>query len=119
MSKVITILLISFIIVYACTSDCVSCHPNLDIENDIRHTPLATCVTCHPPESLKNTDMGDIGCGTDCFQCHSVTKVTSMEQHRVITECIGCHKNMTKYEFENQIKNLNDLNNHSLKSILK
>ncbi|MBN2965237.1 hypothetical protein JWV37_10625 [Sulfurospirillum sp. T05] len=76
----------------ACTSDCTSCHPSLDIYTDIRHQPLATCAGCHPPESFKDTTMAT-GCGTDCFVCHSVEKVVAATpEHAVINDCIECHE---------------------------
>lgn len=101
-------------IALACTSDCTSCHPNLDVVNDMRHQPLSGCITCHPNESLKNTPM-DTGCGTDCFACHSTDKLIAMPQHVVIQECIGCHQGMDKTPFakkpmkmteKNELKNL-------------
>ena len=79
---------------FACTSDCTSCHPSLDIHTDIRHQPLATCVGCHPPESFKDTTMAT-GCGTDCFVCHAVEKVVAATpEHEVINACIECHEGL-------------------------
>lgn len=103
-------------VAWACTSDCTSCHPTLDIVRDVRHQPLQTCLECHPPESLKDTPMGT-GCGTDCFACHSTDKLIAMPQHEVIQGCIGCHQGMDKKPFtkqpititktkENELKNL-------------
>lgn len=103
----------------ACTSDCTSCHPTLDIVNDARHQPLQTCLECHPPESLKDTPM-DTGCGTDCFACHSTDKLIAMPQHEVIQECIGCHQSMDKNPFTKQPKTItkeNELKNLFLKEI--
>lgn len=98
--------------VLACTADCVSCHPSLDIVNDARHKPLQTCQACHPPESFKNTKI-DTGCGTDCFACHSTDKLIAMPQHEVIQSCIECHQSMDKKPFikspitkENEFKSL-------------
>lgn len=95
--KIIIVTTLFFVALFACTANCVSCHPKLDIVSDIRHQPLATCKTCHPPESLKNTPMS--GCGTDCFSCHPVSKLTAMTQHKVIDDCIVCHKSMDKNPF--------------------
>lgn len=112
--RLLSILGLTLEIALACTSDCTSCHPNLDVTNDARHQPLKGCITCHPPESLKDMPM-DTGCGTDCFACHSTDKLIVMPQHEVIRECIKCHQSMDKNPFakkptkmteKNELKNL-------------
>ncbi len=113
--KLASIVVLFVVTLFACTADCVSCHPTLDIVNDVRHQPLATCTTCHPPESLKNTPMS--GCGTDCFSCHDVKKMTSMEQHKVINDCIVCHKTLDKTPFINSESKF--IKGHDLKNILE
>ena len=95
--KVASSISLFVVVMFACTADCTSCHPKLDIKNDAKHKPLADCMTCHPPQSLKDTPMS--GCGTDCFSCHSVSKLTAMPQHKVIDDCIVCHKSMDKNPF--------------------
>jgi bacterioferritin-associated ferredoxin len=114
MFRLITLVAVFIGIALACTSDCTSCHPNLDVVNDARHQPLRGCITCHPNESLKDTPMVT-GCGTDCFACHSTDKLIAMPQHEVIQECIGCHQSMDKNPFakkqtkmteKNELKNL-------------
>jgi predicted nucleic acid-binding Zn ribbon protein len=117
MRLIVLLLSIALNILNACTSDCTSCHPSLDVVNDERHVPLSTCSSCHPPESLENVDM-EVGCGTDCFDCHSVKKLTGMEQHKPIENCIKCHTSMQKVDFTSEIKNLNFINDNSLKNIL-
>jgi hypothetical protein len=83
---------------WACSSDCVSCHPGLDIKNDERHTPLAQCVVCHPPESLESSASMS-GCGTDCFKCHDANKLKITAEHTAIAQCIGCHEGMVSAQF--------------------
>ena len=83
----------------ACTSDCTSCHPKLDVVNDPRHQALSTCIVCHHPENVKMS--AAVGCGTDCFKCHATHKLVQTEQHKVITACMSCHKTMDKTPFVN------------------
>ena len=84
----------------ACTGDCVSCHPKLNVTTDVRHTPLATCITCHTKESLLGVDMG-AACGQDCFACHSADKITQsgVIEHQSIGSCIACHTTLKKETF--------------------
>lgn len=118
MKKILFLLFVVGVgIVVACTSDCTSCHPTLDIVTDERHQPLATCVTCHPPEQFANDAM-QTSCGTDCFSCHPVQKVVALPQHAVINECIACHQSMDKAPFAPQQKNTIFPNN-TLQSILQ
>lgn len=98
---VLFVMVLHVTIAFACTSDCTSCHPKLDIINDVRHQALSTCAQCHPPESFKNVAM-QTGCGTDCFACHSTKKLIATPQHKVIQACIACHTVMDKNPFVGQ-----------------
>ena len=100
----------------ACTSDCTSCHPKLDVLNDPRHQALSTCIVCHPPENLKMSVA--VGCGTDCFQCHPTQKLVQTEQHKVITVCMACHKSMDKTPFVN-LQEKEPMKDTALKNIFK
>lgn len=75
---------------YACTGDCLTCHPNLvpTIEEDKRHKPMLDCINCHSPEPNKMAD-----CGADCFACHPISKINGLgiKEHNVIQECRDCH----------------------------
>ncbi|MGP1449671.1 MAG: hypothetical protein ACTTJS_00925 [Wolinella sp.] len=81
----------------ACSGDCLSCHPTLNIQSDVRHKSLSTCITCHTAESLSQTNMG-AACGQDCFACHDAGKLTGLgvREHDVITNCIACHTTLKK-----------------------
>lgn len=78
-----------FAYLYACSGDCLSCHPILkkDILQDLRHKPMLGCISCHKD----NTRMSE--CGEDCFSCHEIKKIESsgVIEHKVIRECRDCH----------------------------
>ncbi len=75
---------------YACTGDCLSCHPSLlpTIEKDPRHRPMLGCIKCHRPETDAMAE-----CGSDCFVCHPVEKIESrgIAAHKPIRGCRDCH----------------------------
>jgi predicted nucleic acid-binding Zn ribbon protein len=98
MHRILSTFFLLVVAIWACTSDCTSCHPALDVVNDTRHAPLASCVQCHPPESFDATVM-NTGCGTDCFACHDIATMIQTPQHSVISECITCHESLQKVEF--------------------
>lgn len=81
---------IAGISLFACSGDCLTCHPALlsTINSDDRHKPMLTCIECHSanPDSMAE-------CGSDCFSCHSVEKIekVNVKEHRVIRECRDCH----------------------------
>jgi formate-dependent nitrite reductase cytochrome c552 subunit len=92
--KLFNTLIISFFIMintlWACTGDCLTCHPNLvpTIETDLRHKPMLTCINCH---SADPNSMAE--CGSDCFACHPMSKInqSGITEHNVIQECRDCH----------------------------
>ncbi len=75
---------------FACTGDCLTCHPNLatTIKEDKRHKPMMTCINCH---SADPNSMAD--CGSDCFACHPMSKINGLgiKEHEVIQGCRDCH----------------------------
>ena len=79
-----------FSTLFACTGDCLTCHPKLvpTIEEDARHKPMLTCIKCH---SADPNSMAE--CGSECFACHPVEKIekVDVEEHKVIRECRDCH----------------------------
>jgi len=79
----------TFIYLYACSGDCLSCHPKLkdNILQDTRHKPMLGCISCHKDNSRMSE------CGEDCFSCHDIKKIVSsgVSEHNVIRECRDCH----------------------------
>lgn len=75
---------------FACTGDCLTCHPSLvaTIDTDERHKPMRTCITCHSPEASAMAE-----CGSDCFACHPMSKINGLgiKEHEVIQGCRDCH----------------------------
>ncbi|MCW8895963.1 MAG: hypothetical protein OQK48_07570 [Sulfurimonas sp.] len=112
------ILFITFftISIFACTGDCLSCHPKLlpTINDDLRHKPMLTCINCHSAEPNKMAD-----CGNDCFGCHPMSKINkpNVREHDVIQECRDCHVGEIEKLFD--ISNsLNQSNQETLKDFL-
>lgn len=97
--KYILILTIFTISIFACTGDCMSCHPKLipTIHEDLRHKPMLTCIECHSADPNKMAD-----CGADCFACHPMSKInaSNIGQHDVIQECRDCHLGMKEKLFD-------------------
>lgn len=88
-----------FVLSFACSGDCASCHTNLDYKRDKRHMPMQECKTCHTDEKMAKIDMG--GCGQDCFACHNAQKLMSpvlSDAHQVIKECRECHQNLHLFD---------------------
>lgn len=95
---------------FACTGDCLQCHPVLEksIEKP-HHKILKKCVDCHTkvPEGMSE-------CGGDCFACHSQNKLikTELEEHKQLASCKECHINKEDFlqlkSFDNN-SNLLDL----------
>ncbi len=74
---------------WACSGDCLSCHPKLQatILGDPRHEPMLGCINCHREETS-----GVDACGKDCFTCHPADKISqTIVEHRVIPQCRECH----------------------------
>ena len=101
MNKIIILLLSVTYILYACTGDCLTCHPNLvpTINEDERHKPMLTCINCH---SADPNSMAE--CGSDCFACHSMEKINkpNVREHDVIQECRDCHMKLA-----DELRNVN------------
>ncbi len=89
MKKIILFLLFNLSL-FACTGDCLTCHPALvpTINEDLRHKPMLTCIKCH---SANPNSMAE--CGNDCFACHSMEKINkpNVREHDVIQGCRDCH----------------------------
>ncbi len=90
------LLLFFGIVIFACESDCLNCHPKLKpLESNPKHPFykehhfLITCTKCHPNHKVKNDDK----CGADCFECHSRKKLinTPIPEHQKLKTCIKCH----------------------------
>lgn len=79
-----------FGILFACTGDCLTCHPKLmpTIEQDARHKPMLGCIKCHSADPNAMAE-----CGSECFACHPVEKVEQIgvPEHAVIRGCRDCH----------------------------
>jgi hypothetical protein len=86
---------------FACTGDCLTCHPSLlaTINSDERHKPMLTCIECHAANSDSMAE-----CGSDCFSCHSMEKIdkANISEHRVIRQCRECHLQLKKELFSMQ-----------------
>ena len=94
MKKVFILLSITTLYLFACTGDCLTCHPALkkDILTDKRHSPMLTCIHCH---SANPNAMAE--CGNDCFACHPMKKINNgVKEHEVIQGCKDCHTKMKK-----------------------
>ena len=76
---------------YACSGNCMQCHPTLkkSIEKP-HHVILKTCINCHTkvPEGM-------VSCGGDCFACHSQNKLikSDRKEHQNLASCKECHIN--------------------------
>jgi hypothetical protein len=84
-------------LLFACSSDCIECHPKLkDMENNPHnkyykeHHFLKSCTRCHPNHPTKGMDK----CGADCFDCHSREKLTHthIPEDQKLRTCTKCHK---------------------------
>lgn len=111
--KLILIITTFVITLFACTGDCMTCHPSLseNIEKDLRHKPMLGCIKCHKadPESMSE-------CGSDCYACHSIEKLNkpNVREHDVIIECRDCHMKMNE-----EILNLKGIKTQSIQEPLK
>jgi hypothetical protein len=79
-----------FSTLFACTGDCLTCHPKLmpTIHDDARHKPMLECIKCHSADPNAMAE-----CGSDCFACHPVEKIekVDVQEHKVIRGCRDCH----------------------------
>lgn len=90
MKKLLILLLLFSASLFACTGDCMSCHPSLEknILTDKRHSPMLTCIYCHKENSESMAE-----CGPDCFVCHTKEKIDKpdVREHDAIEDCRICH----------------------------
>jgi len=88
--KYIIIISLFTLTLFACTGDCLTCHPKLvpTINEDLRHKPMLTCIECHTAEPNTMAE-----CGDDCFSCHPMSKINkpNIRAHDVIQACRDCH----------------------------
>lgn len=92
MKKTVLILILFTVSLFACTGDCLTCHPVLQehILTDKRHKPMLSCINCH---SANPNSMAE--CGNDCFACHPMEKINNgVQEHEVIQGCKDCHTKM-------------------------
>jgi len=94
MKKLLLMIVLLNLSLFACTGDCLTCHPALkaNILTDTRHKPMLTCIKCH---SANPSSMAE--CGNDCFACHPMEKINNgVKEHEVIQGCKDCHTQMKK-----------------------
>ncbi len=74
---------------FACSGDCIKCHPVLkkSLDKDY-HAVIKRCIECH-----ENSSTGTSECGRDCFECHSRKKLerSALPEHRAVKNCSKCH----------------------------
>jgi hypothetical protein len=89
MNKFIFIIILVTSFLYACTGDCIACHPVLKKSIDEpHHVILKSCINCH----TKN--VGPVNeCGGDCFACHPKSKLINSNrvEHQEVSKCSQCH----------------------------
>jgi len=89
-------------VLFACESDCVTCHPKLkELYNPKNryyqeHAFLKDCTKCHKSHPTKGEDK----CGADCFECHDREKLanTPVPAHRKLKNCTKCHEGEKLYK---------------------
>jgi hypothetical protein len=91
MIKKVFLFLIFCIYSYACSGDCMACHPILkDSIKEKHHQILTSCIACHTktPDAMTQ-------CGGDCFSCHSQNKLIESNriEHKNLASCKECHIN--------------------------
>lgn len=117
MKKIVILLTLLTTFLYACTGDCLTCHPSLlsSIKEDMRHNAMTTCIECH---SADPNSMAE--CGSDCFECHSMAKINkpNIREHDVIQECRDCHMKMADDLKSLKLSPSQSFRNEPLKDIL-
>ena len=78
--------------VYACSGDCLNCHPGLIKESgtyDKDHAVLRTCIRCHSSHQSGNANQ----CGADCWECHNAKELSrsDVKEHQALEACTACH----------------------------
>ena len=89
--RYLLVFLLFFISLYACSGNCIQCHPVLkeSIERN-HHKILKSCISCHT-----TMPAGMSECGGDCFSCHSQNRLikTDLKEHQKLSTCKECHAN--------------------------
>ena len=97
---------------YACSGNCMACHPVLkESIKEKHHAVLTSCISCHTKTPATMTQ-----CGGDCFACHSQNKLIDSNriEHQNLSTCKSCHIN------KEDLFNPPSLNNNStLMNLLK
>ncbi|WP_200762473.1 hypothetical protein [Nitrosophilus alvini] len=92
--KLIAVMFMS-LYTFACTGDCIACHPVLKKSIDKpHHKVLKRCIECHKENAGPQRE-----CGADCFDCHDKNKLvkSNIPEHRAVKKCFKCH--IDKKEF--------------------
>lgn len=116
----VSVLLLCTVDLFACSGDCIKCHPVLTKNNgfDQDHKILNSCKQCHidgtqiatqkdplkPFIITKKKDRAKeshVECGADCWQCHDIKKVAlvDIQEHKELPKCIKCHTTLDKQLF--------------------
>lgn len=112
--KYLVLIALFFNFLFACSGDCMSCHPSLEKSiTQPHHNMLTSCIKCHTklPEAMTS-------CGGDCFTCHSQNKLIdskSVPEHSQLGTCKQCHINkedLFNYKGINNSTNLMNLLNN-------
>jgi hypothetical protein len=91
MIKKIVLFFILSIYSFACSGNCMACHPILkESIKEKHHKVLTTCISCHT-----KTPNTMVECGGDCFSCHSQNKLIESNriEHKNLATCKECHIN--------------------------
>lgn len=91
MIKIVMLILAFSLYSFACSGDCMACHPVLkESIKEKHHQVLTTCIACHT-----KTPTTMVECGGDCFACHSQNKLIESNriEHQNLASCKGCHIN--------------------------
>jgi hypothetical protein len=144
MRLIIAISFIFLVHLFACSGDCVACHPKLikkDGKMDKDHMILNRCKTCHQDgtkiEMLNDSNAtvpkfkivkvenvkedSHTECGSDCWQCHDIKKVSNINipEHKVLKDCIACHIKLDKNLLNMEIVPFSPSINNTLKETIK
>lgn len=111
--RILLLLVFSYLYIFACSGNCISCHPSLNESiNQQHHQVLKTCISCHT-----KTPTTMVECGGDCFSCHSQNKLIKSNriEHQNLASCKKCHINkedLFKTTNMNEGSTLSDLLNN-------
>ena len=89
MGKYLLLITLFITSIFACSGDCIACHPVLKNSiNKSYHVVMKKCISCH-----KENTGGMSECGGDCFACHNEQKLINspLLEHQAIKECSSCH----------------------------